>query len=112
MNVTKQPNNGLLPRDALSGVRLGLSVSASPDLGRLGLLETHFKLALAEITRLIVVSGGQLAYGGHLDANGYTAFMSHELERYSRRTAKFSTLIPMASQRSLRLRETKRRCLR
>ena len=60
-------------------------MSDSPDLGRLGLLETHFRLALAEIARCVLVSGGQLTYGGHLDPAGYTTFLVQELHRYSRR---------------------------
>jgi SLOG-like protein len=49
------------------------------------LLEAHFRLALGEIARCVLVSGGLLAYGGHLKPDGYTAFLVHELERYSRR---------------------------
>lgn len=52
----------LLPPDALRGMRLGISVSESTDLGRLGLLEEHFRLALGEITRVVLVSGG----GSHM----------------------------------------------
>ncbi len=48
----------LLPSNALANVRLGISVSDSPDLARLGLLETHFRLALGEIARCVLVSGG------------------------------------------------------
>ena len=33
----------------------------------------------------MLVSGGKLAYGGHLDPNGYTALLVQELQRYSRR---------------------------
>lgn len=75
----------LLPSDALRGLRLGISVSDSADLARLGLLETHFRLALGEIARCVLVSGGQLTYGGHLDPDGYTVFLVQELYRYSRR---------------------------
>lgn len=75
----------LLPSNALTGIRLGISVSESPDLLRLGLREAHFRLALAEIARCILVSGGNLAYGGQLNPDGYTSFLIQELERYSRR---------------------------
>ena len=57
----------LLAADALKGTRIALSASPSPDFERLGLLDTHFRLALAEIARSVLVSGGKLAYGGHLD---------------------------------------------
>ena len=75
----------VLPSDALSGLRIGISVSESPDLNRLGLAELHFRLALAEIARSVVISGGSLAYGGHLSPEGYTAFLMQELQKYSRR---------------------------
>jgi hypothetical protein len=65
----------LLPHDALRGIQVGISVSKSPDLARLGLLEAHFRLALGEIARVVLVSGGGLIYGGHLNPEGYTAFL-------------------------------------
>jgi hypothetical protein len=74
-----------LSGNPLASVRVGVSVSVSPDLGRLGLFESHFRLALAEITRTVVLAGGDLIYGGHLRADGYTAFMLTELQRYTRR---------------------------
>lgn len=77
--------DSLLPSNALSNVRLGISVSESTDLARLGLLEIHFRLALGEIARCVLVSGGRLAYGGHLEPGGYTVFLVRELERYARR---------------------------
>ena len=80
-----QQTTKILPPNALTGIRLGISVSDSPDLARLGLLETHFCLALGEIARCVLVSGGHLTYGGHLQPDGYTAFLIHELHRYSRR---------------------------
>jgi hypothetical protein len=75
----------LLPPGALAGVRLAISVSESPDIGRLGFTEAHFRLALGEVARLVLVGGGGLAYGGHLDPDGYTAFLADELQRYGRR---------------------------
>jgi hypothetical protein len=75
----------LLPPDALKGVHLAISVSDSPDLGRLGLLESHFRMTLGELGRCVLIASGGLVYGGHLDPSGYTAFMARELERYGRR---------------------------
>jgi hypothetical protein len=75
----------LLPPNALRGVRVGISASDSPDLARLGLTDTHFRLALAEIARRVLVAGGTLAYGGHLDPTGYTTFLLEELQRYGER---------------------------
>jgi hypothetical protein len=75
----------LLPADALAGIRIGISASDSPDLARLGLMEVHFRLALGEIARSVVVSGGMLSYGGRIDPSGYTAFLVKELQRFHRR---------------------------
>jgi SLOG cluster2 len=75
----------LLPRESLKDLRLGISVSDSADLTRLGLLETHLRLALAEVARAILISGARIYYGGHLDPNGYTSFLRAEMEKYSRR---------------------------
>ncbi|HWR47054.1 MAG TPA: hypothetical protein VN327_05475 [Pseudonocardiaceae bacterium] len=75
----------LLGPDVLRDVRVGISVSESPDLGRLGLVETHFRLALGEIARVILLGGGVLAYGGYLEPEGYTPFLVQEIERWDRR---------------------------
>lgn len=94
---------GLLPTDALAKVRLGLSVSESADLDRLGLLEEHFRLALGEIARCIVIAGGHLAYGGHLEPKGYTAFLMQEVERYSRRDETLLVCLAWPEHRRLAL---------
>jgi hypothetical protein len=65
--------------------RLGISASRSADLARLGLLETHYRVAIGEITRSVLLAGGGIIYGGRLDPDGYTAFMLRELHRYARR---------------------------
>lgn len=75
----------LLPPNALKDVRLGLSASDSPDLGRLGLTQRHFKLALGEMARLVLAGGGTLAWGGHLLPDGLTPFLVDEVVRYGRK---------------------------
>jgi hypothetical protein len=80
-----QQDKELLPQNALKGVSVGLSVSESTDLSRLGLVENHFRLALAEIARTVLVSGGSIFYGGHLRPDGYTVFLLDELQKYGRR---------------------------
>ncbi|MEQ3634409.1 hypothetical protein [Thalassolituus sp.] len=75
----------LLPSDALKKKNLGISISDTPDLARLGLLGTHLKLALGELARTVITSGGYLYYGGHLEPDGFTRFLVDELHRYGRR---------------------------
>jgi hypothetical protein len=99
----------LLPPDALHGVRIGISVSESPDLDRLGLVETHFRLAVAEIARAVLVAGGSLAYGGHLEPDGYTTFMVRELQRYAGRDEPLLVCLAWQEHRKLALAELKRR---
>jgi hypothetical protein len=65
--------------------RLGISASLSPDLGRLGLVETHYRVALGEITRSVLLAGGGVIYGGRVNPDGYTTFMLREVQRYARR---------------------------
>jgi hypothetical protein len=101
MSTNKVNKGPLLGANALKGLRLGISVSNSPDLQRLGLLETHFRLALGELARAVLVSGGQLTYGGHLDAGGYTTFLAHELHRFSRRDRPFHSILAWHEHRKL-----------
>ena len=75
----------LLPPNALEKINLGISVSESPDMARLGFTEMHFRETLAEIARCTLNLGGELTYGGHLAPDGYTSFLVHELERYGKR---------------------------
>ena len=84
--MTQDPNRTeLLPADALKDKRLGFSVSDSPDIERLGLLDTHFRMTLGDLARTVVTAGGNLYYGGHLQPKGITNFLIEELHRYGRR---------------------------
>ncbi|UPT64476.1 MAG: hypothetical protein M0D54_08180 [Hyphomonadaceae bacterium JAD_PAG50586_4] len=103
MTTLPPDQSNLLPHDALKGVRLGISVSESPDLARLGLLEMHFTLALGEIARCVLVSGGKLAYGGSLRPDGYTPFLVQELHRYSRRDRPLLLCLGCGEHRTLPL---------
>ena len=91
----------LLGANALNGVRVAISASESPDLARLGFVETHFRLAFAEIARAALVSGGKLCYGGNLDPDGYTSLLSHELQRYSRRDKPLQICLAWPEHRKL-----------
>lgn len=83
--AAEQHRTDLLPANALRGKQLGLSVSDSPDLDRLGLLDTHFRMTLGELARTVIIAGGSLYYGGHLQPGGITNFLIEELHRYGRR---------------------------
>jgi hypothetical protein len=88
-NAVISPEGAGAPDEADSALdgqwRLGISASRSPDLARLGLLETHYRVAIGEITRSVLLAGGGIIYGGRLDPDGYTTFMLRELQRYARR---------------------------
>ncbi len=84
-----------------SGFKLGVSISDSPDLARLGLTETHLRMALGEVTRAILVADGDLSYGGHLRDDGYTSFLVHECEKYRRRDRPFTGYVPWSVHRAL-----------
>lgn len=97
------PDVTLLPANALTGLQVGISVSESADLARLGLLETHFRLAVGEVARCVLVSGGHLAYGGHLLPDGYTPFLVKELHRFSRRDRPLHLYLPWSEHRAMTL---------
>lgn len=73
---------GLIPRDALRGVAVGISVSSSADLARLGLDERHANLAVGEIARAVLIAGGTIVYGGRLRPSGYTQQLMNEVRRF------------------------------
>ncbi len=96
-------SNKPLPANALAGKRIAISVSKSEDLARLGLLEMHFELALAEIARCILMLGGGLAYGGHLRPDGYTHFLMNELGKYANLNCTLDLCLRWHEHRSLSL---------
>jgi SLOG-like protein len=98
----------LLPSNALKEIRIGISISDSPDLAWLGLLETHMRLALGEIARCVLISEGKLAYGGRLDAKGYTSYLIQELHRYSRRDRPIRICLAWQEHRRLSIDQLKK----
>jgi SLOG cluster2 len=106
--MSSTPITNLLPANALAGKCIGISVSESPDLDRLGLLETHFRLALAEIARCVLIAGGNVAYGGHLLPEGYTSFLLKELQKYGRRDRPLLVCLAWQEHRRMALSELKR----
>jgi len=72
----------LVPPDALTEVRVALSVSDSPDLARLGLTADHLNLVAAEVARAVILAGGIITYGGRLRPEGFTQIVVGEVRRY------------------------------
>lgn len=99
--TTDEARTELLPPDALKDKRLGISVSDSPDLDRLGLLDTHFRMTLGELARTVVIAGGSLYYGGHLQPEGITNFLIEELHRYGRRDRPLKICLAWTIHRSM-----------
>ena len=50
-------------------------------------------MALGEVARAALIAKGRLVYGGHLDRDGYTAFLIHECERYGSRDRPFTGFV-------------------
>lgn len=94
---------------SLAGVSVGVSVSQSAELGRLGLTDAHLRLALAEIARVIIRAGGMLVYGGHLQRDGYTAFLEGEVDRYAGSSRPLRLVVPWAEHRRMTLGELRTR---
>lgn len=72
----------LVSTDALDGVTVGISVSESADLDRLGLTARHCAIAVAELARAILIVGGGIVYGGRLGGNTFTQILLDEVTRY------------------------------
>lgn len=73
----------LVPAGALTGLDIGISVSDSADLGRLGLTQQHCELAVAELARAVLLAGGNLTYGGRIVPEGFTQILVDEVRRYA-----------------------------
>ncbi len=84
------------------GLIVGISVSESEDLQRFGLTETHVRMALAEVARAVLIAEGRLVYGGHLQEEGYTAFLTKEIQRFGRRNRPFTGYVPFPVHRQMR----------
>jgi hypothetical protein len=56
----------------MAGLRVGISISDSPDLRHLGFSIAHQRDAMIEFARFLLANGASLAYGGDLRQGGYT----------------------------------------
>lgn len=76
--------DGQAPIGSLRDLRVGISVSDSEDLNRLGLSSAHAEQAVGELARAVLVAGGSLVYGGRVKPSGFTQYLMHEVRRYGR----------------------------
>lgn len=67
----------------LSGKVIGISISDSPDLQRLGFSAVHQKRALIEISRHLLAQGASVAYGGDLRPGGFTVDLVEMVKAYN-----------------------------
>lgn len=95
----------LVPRNALDGVEVGLSVSDSADLRRLGLNERHAELAIGEITRAVLIAGGRITYGGRMKPSGFTQQLMNEVRRYGTTRQSLRICLALPEHRKLTLEE-------
>ncbi len=93
----------LLPSDILQNVNVGLSVSESADLGRLGLQSQHADQAIAELARAILLAGGQLTYGGWLEPTSFTSLLMTEVTAYGGGETRLTLVVAFPEHRKLRL---------
>ncbi len=89
--MTSDPR--MVPRDALAGHKVAVSVSESADLLRLGLSDLHLQLTIAELSRAIVIAGGIVVYGGAIE-HGFTKIVREEAEKYGNATGAFEHIVP------------------
>jgi hypothetical protein len=68
----------------LRGKKIAISISDTPDLGILGLSESHLRDAAIEVARYLVAAGAHLIYGGDLRAAGYTELLAEVVARHHR----------------------------
>lgn len=89
----------LVPRNALAGHKIAISVSESADLLRLGLSDLHLQLTIAELSRAIVIAGGIVVYGGAIH-HGFTNIVLEETERYGNTAGAFEHVVPYSEHAS------------
>ncbi|MBF0347137.1 MAG: hypothetical protein HQL81_05665 [Magnetococcales bacterium] len=70
-------------RVSLDGIRVGLSISDSPDLIRLGLDKEHVHDAVITLATALLAKGGEIAYGGDLRPQGFTRTLIRSAQMYN-----------------------------
>lgn len=91
----------LAQRDAAAGVRVGISVSDSTDLERMGLSARHCDLAVAELARAVLIAGGALVYGGRIQPKGFTQVLMEEVNKFAGRLDALTICLAASEHRTL-----------
>jgi hypothetical protein len=65
-------------------VKVAISISESPDLGRLGYAKIHLATAMAELARYVLNRGDSLAYGGDFRQDGFTKLLFDLVRSHTR----------------------------
>ncbi len=91
----------LVPHDALAGVDVGISVSESEDLARLGLRPSHCALAVVEIARAVLLAGGRITYGGDLRPGGFAELLVNEVRSYADGRHALTICLPRTAHETL-----------
>ena len=65
---------------------IGISISDSPDLKRLGFSDSHLQGSLIEISRHLLAQGASVAYGGDLRPGGFTQDLVEMVKAYNKQT--------------------------
>ena len=65
---------------------VGISISDSPDLDRLGFNYLHIEDAMVEVARYLLANNFKLVYGGDLRKGGFTFIFSELAKQYSTST--------------------------
>ncbi|MFY9309616.1 MAG: hypothetical protein WAQ28_11270 [Bacteroidia bacterium] len=66
----------------LDGKKIGISISDSEDLQKLGFSKVHQQDTMIEFARYMLVHGATLVYGGDLRGDGYTLLFSELAYQY------------------------------
>jgi SLOG cluster2/TIR domain len=74
---------GVQQQKPLSGKTIGISISESSDLQRLGFSAVHQQRALIEISRHLLAQGASVAYGGDLRPGGFTLDLVEMVKAYN-----------------------------
>ncbi len=63
---------------------VGISIANSEDAESYGFSDTHLKDALVEFARFLLINDFDLAYGGHLQKQGYTKYLFDLIRMYKK----------------------------